>query len=818
MPLASRVLPCCLAALLLAGTVRAQAPTPIVWEEAPLEEALYTFIEASGVELVFALTLVRDVRVSGTYTPGEPPGPALAALLRGTGIRAERIRRGQFVLIEVPVGVELFPDDPSLYTGVLEGRVVDAGTGEALPGAHVWLVDLDLGGVADLDGQFLVESLPTGTYVVRVSHVGYRTIRVELDVFPDSPLLPPTVRLRPESVQSADAVVRPTTVLEPEPGLAVVTGVGQTEGALPALAPGGPVLGGDLTGALTLVPGISRSAGASGPMTIRGAEPGRALVVRDGVPIYAAGALGPSFQPEGLASARLHSGPLPVELEGSAGVLELETLDVPDRPRGTVAAGLGGVRGVVAMPLGEAWGVQAGWGRPAPADLPLSSALETGQALVLDPRGLGGAPEAESGATDAEARLTWRPRPGQSIEVGGYRSAEALSASLPSRSWRLRGVSEAASARYRGLVGDRTFVTALAYGSRARAEEEMGGLDTRTALTEIGAMVEVDHVFSLTHQARLGVRLASREAWAERALRGDQNATEWAVYARDIWKPTSRVELRPGARLTVIGTRAVVEPRLQARVSLVPDRLDVRAGLSRQSQAIHQLRGLAPGARDLAATRWLLATENLDPATTWLSGLGAEWRPTEGVVLGADLFVRTSRDVRLPLALADGEPPTDGASLRSVFPRHRERAAGLDLAGALRRPTWAIQGGLSLATAEVRPETSSEWTPSRYGRPVSFSLAAERTVGAGTVGARVDVESGRLGADGIRQPVEARLTLGADAALTALGVTWTLGARAEGRVVGEDPLVAAPLAPGAPLAVGAIGPALVPGVRLSARW
>ncbi|MEM1057385.1 MAG: TonB-dependent receptor [Bacteroidota bacterium] len=805
--------------MLFATGTHAQEAEPIVWEDTPLEEALYTFIEASGVELVFALTLVRDVRVTGTYTPGAPPGPALAALLAGTGVRAERIRRGQFVLIEVPVGTEILPEDPSLFTGVLEGRVVDAETGEPLPFAHVWLVDLDLGGVAEPDGSFVVEDLPTGAYIVRISHIGYRPVRVELDVFPASPQLPPTVRLRPEAVRTTDAVVRPSgPPSETEPGLAIVAGVGEADGTRPALAPEGPVLGGDLLGALTLVPGVSRTGGASGPLTIRGAEPGRALVVRDGVPIYASGALGLSFQPEGLASARLHSGPLPVELDGGAGVLELETRDVPDRPRGTVAAGLGGLRGVVAAPFSRSLGAQVGWGRPAPADLPLSSALESGRALVLDPRGLGGGAEAESGTSHAEARLTWTPGLGQSVEIGGYRGAETLSAVLPSREWRLRAVSDAASARYEGLVGEKTFLVVTAYGTRARAEEAMGGLDTETSLTEIGAKAEVDHALSSSHQVRLGVSVASREAWAERGTRREQTAVEWAVYARDAWKPSDRVELRPGARLAVIGGQAVVEPRVQARWSLLPRELDLRAGIARQSQAVHRLRGLAPGARDLAATRWLLADDRVAPVTAWLGGLGAEWRPMPGVVLGVDAFVRASRDVRLPVALADEEPPTDGAMLQIVFPRHRERAAGVDLAGAFRRPTWAVQGALSLASARVRPEVGGEWTASRYGRPLSFSLAAERTVGAGTVGARLDVESGRLSAEGVRQPVEARLVLGADAALSALGVTWTLGARAEGRVFGEGSPVSVPLAPGAPLAVGAIGPALVPGVRLSARW
>ena len=179
-----------------------------VWVQAPLSEALHELAEATGLELVFALRLVEDVRVSGRYRASDDPERALRLILRGTRIRAERIRAGQYVLIKEPLNVR--PDiDTSreAYTGTLDGRVVDAETGAPLMGAHVWLVDLGMGDVVTYDGAFAVPDLPTGRYVVRVSHVGYVPVRLELDVFPDSPRLPPTVRLQPQTVETADADV-----------------------------------------------------------------------------------------------------------------------------------------------------------------------------------------------------------------------------------------------------------------------------------------------------------------------------------------------------------------------------------------------------------------------------------------------------------------------------------------------------------------------------------------------------------------------------------------------------------------------------------
>ena len=102
------------AALAVGGDVSpatAQTEAELVWDGAPLEDALYELSETTGLELVFALRLVRDLRVTGQYRVTDDPDRALRLLLRGTGIRAERIRQGQYVLIREPLNVPLEPGD-----------------------------------------------------------------------------------------------------------------------------------------------------------------------------------------------------------------------------------------------------------------------------------------------------------------------------------------------------------------------------------------------------------------------------------------------------------------------------------------------------------------------------------------------------------------------------------------------------------------------------------------------------------------------------------------------------------------------------------
>lgn len=66
--------------------------------------------------------------------------------------------------------------------GTIQGKVTDAATGDALPGATVYLRGTSLGASTDLDGNFSVSGIPHGSYTVRVSYVGYRTLNVKIAV------------------------------------------------------------------------------------------------------------------------------------------------------------------------------------------------------------------------------------------------------------------------------------------------------------------------------------------------------------------------------------------------------------------------------------------------------------------------------------------------------------------------------------------------------------------------------------------------------------------------------------------------------------
>ncbi len=62
-------------------------------------------------------------------------------------------------------------------TGKIVGQVVDAETGEPLPGANIQIEDTPMGAATDEDGQFLIINVPVGTYTVTASMIGYQTVK-----------------------------------------------------------------------------------------------------------------------------------------------------------------------------------------------------------------------------------------------------------------------------------------------------------------------------------------------------------------------------------------------------------------------------------------------------------------------------------------------------------------------------------------------------------------------------------------------------------------------------------------------------------------
>lgn len=67
-------------------------------------------------------------------------------------------------------------------SGSIVGQVTDADSGETLPGTTIMLTQLDRGAATDVDGNYVIQNVPAGTYNLTASFVGFRTFRQTVEV------------------------------------------------------------------------------------------------------------------------------------------------------------------------------------------------------------------------------------------------------------------------------------------------------------------------------------------------------------------------------------------------------------------------------------------------------------------------------------------------------------------------------------------------------------------------------------------------------------------------------------------------------------
>lgn len=86
--------------------------------------------------------------------------------------------RGKFLTLISVLTLSLFSFS-SFGQGSISGVVKDAKSGETIVGANVVIQGTTIGAATDLDGNFLINNVAAGTYVIQVSFVTYKTHTVQ---------------------------------------------------------------------------------------------------------------------------------------------------------------------------------------------------------------------------------------------------------------------------------------------------------------------------------------------------------------------------------------------------------------------------------------------------------------------------------------------------------------------------------------------------------------------------------------------------------------------------------------------------------------
>ena len=95
-----------------------------------------------------------------------------------------RFRLFQFILLAGILGIMVvfLPGAAQAQNGQIRGNIQDSQSGEDLPGASVLIQGTNKGAAADIDGDYLIRSVPPGEHVLVVTYVGYQRIEQSVTV------------------------------------------------------------------------------------------------------------------------------------------------------------------------------------------------------------------------------------------------------------------------------------------------------------------------------------------------------------------------------------------------------------------------------------------------------------------------------------------------------------------------------------------------------------------------------------------------------------------------------------------------------------
>ncbi|MAT40268.1 MAG: TonB-dependent receptor [Ectothiorhodospiraceae bacterium] len=164
-------------------------------------------------------------------------------------------------------------------TGSIRGKVFDAVTQEPLIGANVLLVDTEIGAATDLEGNFLIERIPPGTYQVRISSIGYKP-RIQTDVVvANARQVELRIGLESTAVELDEVVVEAEYFIETSDNPTSTQTLSYEE---IRRAPGGFE---DVVRAVAVLPGVAQPMSGRNDLIVRGGAPSENLYVVDNLEV-----------------------------------------------------------------------------------------------------------------------------------------------------------------------------------------------------------------------------------------------------------------------------------------------------------------------------------------------------------------------------------------------------------------------------------------------------------------------------------------------------------------------------------------------------
>jgi len=166
----------------------------------------------------------------------------------------------------------------SAQTVTVNGYVQDIASGERILGANIYVPELEVGAITNQYGFYSLTTNP-GTYMLSVSHVGYASLRLTVELISDTTM---TLNLVSRVVELDDVEI----VIDRETDLEAVQ-MSRHEISIEDIEALPVILGEiDIQKTLQLLPSVQSGVEGSSNLFVRGGRPDQNLVLLDGLPLY----------------------------------------------------------------------------------------------------------------------------------------------------------------------------------------------------------------------------------------------------------------------------------------------------------------------------------------------------------------------------------------------------------------------------------------------------------------------------------------------------------------------------------------------------
>ncbi len=557
-------------------------------------------------------------------------------------------------------------------TASISGFIKDSQSGETLLLANVVLQGTQIGTTANTSGYYTLPNLPTGTYTVLCSFIGFNNFSQEVTIS-DGQKLRLDIELVPADLFLDEVLVTAEKEIQEEIRR---IGVAQISTELIRQLP--TILEPDVFRSLQLLPGVKAASDYSSGLYIRGGSQDQTLILLDRTTVYNPShffGLFSTFNPDAIKDVRLYKGGYPAEYGGRLGsVVDIYNKDGNRKEtHGTASLGLLASRAMIEGPYSKgSWTVAL---RRSTLE-PLLAAINS--------RDVDGVPKGFY-FLDFNSKLNMDLGLNDKLSISGYAGQDVLDFPIvEDATLDLKYGNRTVSANWTHIFTEKLFSNFTGTYSRyfSTPELEFGGTSFTRVNTIDDYSLKGDFEYfpegPLEWQGGFWaghIALRLRDTFdGQESISSIIKANYASAYVQTAYKPNTELTARIGLRASYFGEGNFL--RAEPRISLEykpQEEIRIQLGYGRYYQFLTLITNEVFAGFDL----WLTTDEGVKPAYGDQYIAGLKTRLSDDITLDTEVFYRTMRDL---FELDPYLPDAAGLDYNELFRFGKGYSTGLEIA------------------------------------------------------------------------------------------------------------------------------------------